>query len=213
MMQRAKGWRGPMYDIPLHIVVGCSSAGKSTFIHKHLLPEITGATEGAAPSVEILFGGAVLRDLRKGLEPLRVSEPAASILHINSLLQFDQDPDAPTIDVERDPLPKAVLESGRPLHVHLCYAPTHVLLGRIGARELIEPELRDSPHAYPKERVLKGLSKVDQRQLLLRFAERLEPQAKDISIVFSTNELTSILSLDEFRFAPQTRELEQKIRP
>ncbi|MEM1151929.1 MAG: hypothetical protein AAGI03_15495 [Pseudomonadota bacterium] len=162
----------------------------------------------------MLFAGTVLQALNAGHAPFAGEGNRASVLHFNTLLQFDTAPEATGIDVGRDPLLAAIEASGRPLHVFLCYAPEPVLMARIQARQLIEPDLRgDTDRIYPRARVLSGLEKESQRGLLLRFADRLERAAREIEVVFSTDTHRAHLTLPEFRRGLPTQTLQQKLRP
>lgn len=190
----------------LVIVTGVSSAGKSTFINEFLLPSLSKNSnlQTVADEIDIKFAGQLRRNFDLGGKRV-------CIIHYNSLLFFDANPELSELILSDEPVFNNLLHCAYESSIYLCYAPDEIILQRIRERELIEPLLREVPGKYPTAKVLAGFKKVDQRVLLLEFAEKFSHVTNDINVVFSSNNQTSILTLEEFKYGIPTSNLEKKL--
>lgn len=189
-------------DRKLIVVAGVSSSGKSTFIDTVLIPNLVRSTSGldASKEIDVKFAGR-LRD------NFYLGDKNICIVHYNSLLQLDTHPHLENIDLSDEPVFNNLLNSAYESAIYLCYTPDNILLERMMSRTQVEPLLREGEQSkYPTDHVLNGFKKVNQRSLLLDFAEKFQHVTNDIQVVFSDETKCSTLALDDFKYGiPNTR--------
>ncbi|MEM7717850.1 MAG: hypothetical protein AAF222_01485 [Pseudomonadota bacterium] len=183
------------------LVAGVSSAGKSTFIANHLMPEMT----SAGRRHHVYFAGQLMRqyNLRGELvgpaPPFSLARSGVSIVHLNLLMPREDD---------LATFSQALMAWATDYDVYLCYAPDAVIRARIANRTKVEPRLSGDASPYPAEQFQERFSDVDQRQMLLTFGEAIAPAARSRTIVFSNDRTTSHLTWDDFLYARPSPALE-----
>ncbi|MEO0916729.1 MAG: hypothetical protein AAFY31_07050, partial [Pseudomonadota bacterium] len=192
------------------LVAGVSSAGKSTFIARHLIPLIA----QAGRQNQVFFAGQLERQHNlNGVvigphPPFALGKEAVSIVHFNLLRPFQSDTQAIDTMWEKDAVFSALTTHSSCFDVYLCYAPDPVIKTRMEARTAIEPDLSKDGRTYPAARLQAQFSRVDQRQLLISFANAVAPYARLRKVAFSNDHATSQLSWDDFLYARPSPALE-----
>lgn len=190
----------------LIIVAGVSSAGKSTLIDQFILPALKADGINIDKDVEISFAGKLSQNFELG-------DKQVNIVHYNSLLQFDIDPLLEKIDLSSESVFNNLLNGPSPSQVYLCYAPDNILRNRIKSRTAIEPKIAPNENTYPSGRILNNFEKIDQRNLVLEFAEKFKSLTDNIHVAFSTDDGFTLISWDDFKFGIPNPSLEKAINP
>ena len=185
------------------LVLGCSSAGKSTFISSTLIPVLLEnqnvQTHG---DIEVFFAGRLKSNYDLG-------KKKCAILHYNSLLAFDSNPQSSVHNIENEYVFNKILED-RFDEVFYCYTPDSTLLERIQNRELVEPEiLGDKTSKYPRDHILNSFIKISQRGLLLDIYRALQNDLSNFSVVFSQYKTSMVIPISDFIQAPRLVFLEK----
>ena len=186
------------------IVAGVSSAGKSTLIDNFILPKLKADGINIVDDVEIRFAGKLLQNFELG-------NKSVCIVHYNLLLQFDTNPDLTEIDLSSEPVFCQLLQSPCPSTVYLCYTPDEILRTRISIRTKNEPKIAPDDSSYPSAAILKSFKKIDLRLLTLEFGNRFKGHVDNVQVVFSTNNNSTIISWDDFKYALPNQALEEAI--
>jgi hypothetical protein len=188
----------------LIIVAGVSSAGKSTLIDNFILPKLKADGINVADDVDIRFAGKLLQNFELGNKPV-------CIVHYNLLLQFDTNPHLTQIDLSSEPVFCQLLDSAYTSSIYLCYTPDEILRNRIATRTENEPIIAPDDTPYPSTIILNNFEKVDQRSLTLDFGEKFKSLADTVQVVFSTNENSTVISWEDFKYAIPSQALEEAI--
>jgi hypothetical protein len=185
------------------LVLGCSSAGKSTFIDSTLIPVLLEnqyvQTRG---DIEVFFAGSLELNYNLG-------QKKCAVVHYNNLLAFDSNPYSSVLNIESEPVFKKILEDSFD-EVFYCYCPDSNLLERIQERELVEPNIRgDKTKNYPKDHILNSFLKISQRGVLLDIHSALQNELRNFSFVFSQHNASMVIPISDFIQAPSSAFLEK----
>ena len=185
------------------LVLGCSSAGKSTFINSTLVPVLLeNQYVQEHGDIEVFFAGRLKSKYDLG-------KKKCAVVHYNSLLAFDSSPQNSALNIENEYVFNKILEDGFD-EVFYCYAPDSILLERIRNRALIEPELLgDKTSKYPRDHILHSLSKIPQRGTLLEIYSFLQNDQRNFSVVFSQDKTSMVIPISDFVQAPRSVFLEK----
>lgn len=185
------------------LVLGCSSAGKSTFISSTLIPVLLeNQYVQTKEDIEVFFGGRLKPKYDLG-------QKKCAIVHYNSLLAFDSNPHSSKLNIESEPVFNEILEDSFN-EIFYCYCPDSNLLERIQKRQLVEPEIRgDKTKNYPTDHILNSFLKISQREVLLDFHSALQNELTNFSVVFSQHKASMIIPISDFIHAPRSAFLEK----
>lgn len=173
------------------IVAGVSSAGKSTFIEKFVIPDLQTKGLYFCRDIDLVFARTLFNKFSLGSKTV-------SIIHYNTIVGLDFYPDLGGIVLSEDPVFARLLAVARDCDLYICYAPDHILRDRIDRREMVEPVFQPTAYKYPKEHVIRNLEKVDQRQLVIDFADQFRGVAREIKVVLSGDNTTDIVRISDF---------------
>lgn len=185
------------------LVMGCSSSGKSTFITCTLIPVLLEQFPSLDRSdIDVRFASDLMSNYTLGASKVVV-------VHYNSLYGLDYAPHDEVFDLKGEVVFKNLLDDD--FHdVFYCYTPDEVLKSRIRSRSHIEPTLRKTrKEDYPRDQVLRSLSRISQRDVLLDAERLLKGTTKNFSVVFSQREQSMVISASEFSLAPRSEFLQK----
>ena len=185
------------------LVIGCSSAGKSTFIDSTLIPVlIENHYVETRDDIEVFFAGQLRSNYNLG-------QKKCAVVHYNSLLAFDSNPHSSVLNIESEPVFKKILEDSFD-EVFYCYCPDSNLLERIQERDLVEPNIRGAKaRNYPKDRILNSFLKISQRGVLLDIHSALQNEPRSFSVVLSQHHASMVIPTSDFIEAPRSVFLER----
>ncbi len=183
--------------------MGCSSSGKSTFIANVLIPFlVTNRDDLELDDISVIFAGQLKSNYALG-------QKKCAIVHYNSLLDFDANPQSETLDIGNEYVFKNVINDDFD-EVFYCYTPDQILLNRIKQRRFIEPVLRgDRKPDYPTERVMRSLKKILQKDVLIEAHRLMSHLGDHFSVVLSQNRSSMIIPVEYFITAPRLEFLEK----
>lgn len=210
------------------LVMGCSSAGKSTFIASTLVPVLLeNRYVRNREDIDILFAGQLKLNYKLG-------KKKCIIIHYNSLLDFDSNPQNDDLNIENEYVFSKILTDDFD-EIFYCYTPDAILLDRVRKRALIETELlsdnkrkfqlirssrlrnlgiilfkmitnlkRKFLNVYPRDHILHSFSKISQRKILLDTHSLLKTNRDNFSVVFSQKKTSMVIPFYDFVEAPRS---------
>jgi hypothetical protein len=180
------------------LVLGCSSAGKSTFITSTLWPVLLKYQYvRVQEDIEVFFAGRLKSNYGLG-------KNKCAVVHYNSLLAFDSNSQNNELDIENEYVFNKILETSFD-EVFYCYAPDAVLLDRIRDRTLVEPEIiGDKISKYPSDHIINSFSKISQRKVLLDIHSLLQSHQSNFSVVYSQKKTSMVIPISDFVRAPRS---------
>ena len=180
------------------LVMGCSSAGKSTFISSTLIPVLLENQYAAKRTdIEVFFAA----DLR---ENYHLGKKKCVIVHYNCLMQTEPSPHAKEHFNKNDYFLSNILGDDFD-EIFYCYTPDDLLMARVNNRVFVEPKiLKDRISKYPKKHIVSLLNKISQRKVLLEAYGLLRDLKGNFSIVFSQSKTSMVISISDFIEAPRS---------
>lgn len=184
------------------LVLGCSSAGKSTFITSTLIPVLEeNQNLQTQDDIDVFFAGRLKPNYDLG-------KKKCAIIHYNTLLAFDSNPEGLALNIKNEYVFNKILRDSFD-EVFFCYTPDAILLERVKNRVLVEPEILGSEiNKYPKEHILNSVSKISQRGTVLEIYSYLQDVVRNFSVVFSQHKTSMVIPICDFIQAPRSAFLE-----
>lgn len=164
--------------------MGCSSAGKSTFISQVLLPVL----KMRSSDLKVIFA----HQLRK---KYRWNDGKFQILHYNCL--YPNPGLGGGFELKNDPLFQK-LKYEQFLEVFYCYTPDDILMNRIKTRRETEPNFQNF-RPYPNDKILALFRHFSQSASVSEAAKHFISKDQNFSIVLSGEETSTLLHYEEFK--------------